>query len=75
MGEIAEMMIEGSICQYCGEFLGAGDGFATSCSSCDERDDMQGEVEEKPIIECPSCNKTFKTAQGARQHYQAKHGM
>lgn len=34
MGEIAEMMLEGAMCQFCGEYLGGGDGFPQSCYSC-----------------------------------------
>lgn len=34
MGDIADMMLEGSLCQYCGEYLGNGEGYATLCGSC-----------------------------------------
>jgi hypothetical protein len=34
MGEIAEMMLEGMLCEGCGEFLGDGDGFPARCASC-----------------------------------------
>jgi hypothetical protein len=33
MGEYAEMMLDGTCCAGCGEFMGGGDGFATYCSS------------------------------------------
>jgi len=38
MGEIAEMMLEGILCQYCGVYLDVeeGSGFPESCSSCEE---------------------------------------
>lgn len=31
MGEIADMILDGTLCQYCGEYMGEGDGFARSC--------------------------------------------
>ena len=33
MGEIAEMMLDGTLCEGCGEFIGEGDGFPQYCSS------------------------------------------
>lgn len=34
MGEIADMMIDGSMCEGCGEYLGEGDGYSRRCSAC-----------------------------------------
>lgn len=34
MGEYAEYMLNGDDCQYCGEYLGEGDGYPRSCRSC-----------------------------------------
>lgn len=35
MGEIAEMMLEGTLCEGCGEYMeGGGDGYPRRCSSC-----------------------------------------
>lgn len=34
MGEIAEMMLEGALCQVCGVYLSEGDGYPVSCNSC-----------------------------------------
>ena len=36
MGEIAEMMLEGDMCQWCGEMLG-GDGYPTVCAGCQQQ--------------------------------------
>lgn len=33
MGEIAEMMLDGTLCEGCGEYLGEGDGFPQYCSA------------------------------------------
>lgn len=37
MGEIAEMMLDGTLCQYCGEYLGSDMGFPQSCGCDDDR--------------------------------------
>lgn len=38
MGDIADMMLEGTLCEGCGEFMGDGDGYARRCRGCrDER--------------------------------------
>lgn len=34
MGEIADMMLEGAMCQWCGEFLENAAGFPTICRGC-----------------------------------------
>lgn len=34
MGEIAEMMLEGEICEVCGGFLDDPTGFPTTCAGC-----------------------------------------
>lgn len=34
MGEYADYILNGDDCQYCGEYLGAGDGFPRTCSAC-----------------------------------------
>jgi hypothetical protein len=39
MGEIADMMLDGTICEQCGEFIGEPVGYPRLCSSCAEEDD------------------------------------
>lgn len=34
MGEVAEMVINGDMCERCGDFLGDGRGFTMLCDSC-----------------------------------------
>lgn len=36
MGEIAEMMLDGTLCECCGVFLGACEGFPVRCAACTE---------------------------------------
>lgn len=41
MGEIAEMMIEGILCQFCGVYMDDGEapGYPRSCTDCAEDED------------------------------------
>ena len=38
MGEIAEMMLDGTLCEGCGEFIGSDNGYPTYCSPQCARD-------------------------------------
>jgi len=35
MGEYADMMLDGTVCQHCGEYLGTDNGYPTSCAACE----------------------------------------
>lgn len=39
MGEIAEMMLDGTLCESCGTYLGSENDFPTYCAECE--DDMK----------------------------------
>jgi hypothetical protein len=55
MGEIADMMLDGTMCECCGEFMGSeGEGFPRYCSEeCAKNRgvDFQEQDEEEPCIE------------------------
>lgn len=34
MGEVAEMMLDGTMCCSCGEFLGGDEGYPVECEDC-----------------------------------------
>lgn len=34
MGDIAESVLNGDLCQDCGEYIGPGDGYPVSCEAC-----------------------------------------
>ncbi len=38
MGEYAEMMLDGTCCSFCGEFIGTDNGYSTPCASCADDD-------------------------------------
>ena len=86
MGEIADMMIDGTMCP-CGEFMdeGAdGPGYPQYCSPQCKID--YGGGEDEPIkaeqtagqkrrrVKCLTCGKGFRTAGARDQHRRDKHG-
>ena len=46
MGEEAEAMLEGEVCQFCGVFLNRSEdapGYPVTCADCQEEDDAEEE--------------------------------
>lgn len=83
MGEIADMMIGGEMCQYCGEYLGDGDGYPRSCAGCASEDDGKPGIRKVKIVarsnnsaplkhHCPMCGKRV-SPQGMGDHVMAVH--
>jgi len=71
MGEIADMMINGSMCQYCGECFDDESGYPRSCESCRE-DEKHDFLAPKIKVRCPDCGKKVHES-GLNQHIAAKH--
>jgi hypothetical protein len=73
MGEYADLMLEGCLCQSCGELLGEGDGFPEYCSACQSEMGVDRAGQLKPIkIQCPYCKKKVKDA-GLAMHIRDVH--
>jgi hypothetical protein len=85
MGEVADMMINGDMCEGCGGFLGGGDGHPRRCSYCMaeelgtrpaikiETTTRDGQPISRPSkINCPHCRKLVKIV-GLKQHIKAVH--
>lgn len=71
MGEYAEMMLDGTCCVQCGEYLGGRSaGFPVMCGSCQQEEHQQ----RSKRVKCPTCGKTCKSEEGVRAHSFAKHG-
>lgn len=64
MGEIADMIIEGVLCEQCGAYVGDEVGFPRSCPDC--------ERERTPKVKCAYCSKMVAPS-GMLQHHAAKH--
>jgi hypothetical protein len=68
MGEIAEMVLEGMLCERCGVFIGTGDGYARKCAACSYESTAAVKVR------CRKCGKRVKES-GLWQHMRDKHGV
>lgn len=72
MGDIADMMLEGTLCEQCGTFISGGEGYPRNCG-CDE---SAGAFVLGAKTQCPYCPKRVKIAEIAgwtgmrmRQHH------
>jgi len=72
MGEVAEMMLDGTLCCQCGEYIGTDNGYPTMCGGCEAECDEAIE-DPKYIPTCPHCGKHLRTKLGVQQHIAAKH--
>lgn len=73
MGEAAEMMLDGTCCSCCGEYLGGDDGYPTLCRSCANDIEIKySGVPKKEKINCPHCNKRVKKV-GLSDHIRDAH--
>lgn len=79
MGEIAEMMLDGTLCAGCGELLGDPTdsepaGYPIYCSACgDDYDEPDDERADQALVKCQECGKKCKGERGYLDHYRAKH--
>ena len=80
MGEIAEMMLDGTMCACCGELLidpsdeGEPAGYPIYCASCSDAIVVyEKERIPEPRFACPKCDRKFGTIHGYEEHYTVKH--
>jgi hypothetical protein len=84
MGEIADMMLDGTLCEACGSYIeGNGEGFPRYCSDQCARDRGADQLtmtrkerhaaNHAPRVNCPTCRKRVK-AVGLGQHMRDVHG-
>ncbi len=80
MGEYADMMIDGTCCVQCGEYLFNDDpwGIPELCEGCQSDLAQKQPPRPKPSKnrphQCGNCGKTFSTQHGLSQHSRDKHG-
>jgi len=80
MGDIADMMLDGTLCQICGVYLGKDTGYPISCEACEACYRSEKEIKylnsqpSRPNI-CNLCNKRLSTKTGLKQHKKDKHGV
>lgn len=86
MGEIAEMMLDGTLDSVTGEYIGSDCGYPITTESGhpnslyteDELCEMYGPRDpgrrkHKKDRKCPHCNKAVRGSEGLRMHVKAKH--
>lgn len=76
MGEIAEMMLDGTLDCETGEYLGEGDGFPRTARDMREPAFPRGYMGgRKPKdTKCPDCGKMLRGQEGLKTHARAVHG-
>jgi hypothetical protein len=87
VGEIAEAMLDGTLCEGCGEFMGEGSGFPQRCAGCQPDEDgftaestaprrkVRKRGRNRGAHPCPlACGATFASPASAKQHSRDKHG-
>lgn len=74
MGEYADMMLDGTMCSSCGEYLGGDEGYPVTCASC-AGDDLQYRRSRKPGNGCPKCAERFPDTNLRRKHLRDVHGL
>ena len=73
MGDIADMMLEGVLCEGCGVYLdGESPGYPRYCGSC-KRTEPKKKKPRNEVI-CGICNKKVNGFQGIHDHMRTKHG-
>jgi hypothetical protein len=84
MGEIAEFMLEGGMCQSCGEIIDPPLGYPGYCAGCkgdaggDNHDKYgrprRGEAPRRRVLACGrGCGKKFRTEEAMQQHVRDVH--
>ena len=75
MGDIADMILEGELCQECGAYMDGADGYPRTCHSCKRGSSIpivkQGTAQAK--VNCPRCMKRVKRV-GLSNHMKDVHG-
>ena len=73
-GDVADAMLDGTLCENCGEFIGSMAGYPRKCAGC-----VYGEPEAPPdnhrmvaTVICPSCDKKVKEV-GLGRHVKDAH--
>lgn len=75
MGEYADMIIDGEVCQECGTYIGEAAGYPRTCKSC-KPGGSNGHLRSKIVAKtaCLTCGKRVKKA-GLADHMRDAHGV
>jgi Zn finger protein HypA/HybF involved in hydrogenase expression len=74
MGDVADMMIDGTLCEGCGVYLeGESHGVPRYCTGCMSNDDVSM-INTNTKVNCPKCQRRVKEI-GLADHMRDKHGV
>ena len=72
MGDIADAMLDGDLCQCCGVYMEGGNGYPQTCRACQRADKREGIPVAAAKVKCPTCGKKVK-ATGLKDHQRDAH--
>lgn len=73
MGEIADLMQDGTLCCFCGEYIGRdNEGYPSVCENCYRQ--AAGLLRLPKRFSCPQCDRRFCTENALYHHTTARHG-
>lgn len=74
MGEVAEMMLDGTLCQGCGVFIDEDiPGYPRSCHDCKKSEKRNPALQDlRAKVKCPTCQRRVK-AVGLSDHMRDSH--
>jgi hypothetical protein len=70
MGDVADMMLDGTLCQICGVYLEGDAGYPRTCDACHRDSERPAPRTEK--VACSVCGRKV-SEQGLLDHMRAKH--
>lgn len=74
MGDIADAMLDGDLCQCCGVYMEGGNGYPQTCGGCQRTFERAGIPSVTPKVKCPTCGKKVK-AVGLKDHMRDAHSQ
>lgn len=80
MGDVADMMLDGTLCEGCGVYLGEAVGYPRRCRKCqkDQRVDALRTAththHREQKTQCPTCGRRVKIV-GLTDHMRDSHGV
>jgi hypothetical protein len=75
MGDVADAMLDGDLCEQCGVYMEGGAGYPQTCSACRRANREQSALTIRPMaakVACPTCGKKVKAA-GLADHQRDAH--
>jgi Zn finger protein HypA/HybF involved in hydrogenase expression len=72
VGEVVEMMIDGTLCEVCGVYLGQAIGFPRRCRDCKQGAPKSRKMQRITTRQCPQCGRIVS---GLADHIRDSHGV